>query len=140
MIWVCYGFQIKFQTNRGELTESENFIVRRHSYDTYEILKNIKGFEAISKWASQHNECIDGSGYPYRDNAKDLSIEARIIAVAEVFQALTQKRPYRDKFHPKDIISILKNKMQDGKLDKDVVLMVENNLAACLKLSSYLDK
>ena len=124
----------------GELTESENFIVRRHSYDTYEILKNIKGFEDISKWAAQHHERVDGSGYPYRSNAKDLSIEARIIAVADVFQALTQKRPYRDKFSPKDIMSILKNQMQEGKLDKDVVLMVENNLTACWKLANYLDK
>ena len=122
----------------GELNESENFIVRRHSYDTYEILKNIKGFEDISKWAAQHHERIDGSGYPYRNHAKDLSIEARIIAVADVFQALTQKRPYRDKFAQKDIMSILKSQMQEGKLDKEVVLMVENNLTACWKSANYL--
>jgi len=120
----------------GGLTESENFIVRRHSYDTYEILKNIKGFEDIAKWAAQHHECIDGSGYPFRSHAKDLSIEARIIAVADMFQTLTQKRPYRDKFPPKDIMSILKNQMQEGKLDKDVVLMVEKNLTACWKLAN----
>jgi HD-GYP domain-containing protein (c-di-GMP phosphodiesterase class II) len=120
----------------GELTESENFIVRRHSYDTYEILKNIKGFEDISKWAAQHHERIDGSGFPYRSHAKDLPIEARIIAVADVFQALAQKRPYRDKFPPNDIMRILKNQMQEGKLDKDVVLMVENNLTACWKLAN----
>jgi HD-GYP domain-containing protein (c-di-GMP phosphodiesterase class II) len=124
----------------GKLTESENFIVQRHSYDTYEILKNIKGFEAISKWAAQHHERVDGSGYPYRSNAKDLSIEANIIAVADVFQALTQKRPYRDKFPPKDIMSILKNQMQEGKLDKDVVSMVENNLTACWKSANHLYK
>jgi len=49
---------------------------------------------------------------------------------------LTQKRPYRDKFPPKDIMSILKNQMQEGKLDKDVVLMVEKNLTACWKLAN----
>jgi len=128
----------KILDKQGELNESENFIVRRHSYDTYEILKNIKGFEDISKWAAQHHERIDGSGYPYRSNAKDLSIEARIIAVADVFQALTQKRPYRDKFAQKDIMSILKSQTQEGKLDKEVVLMVENNLTACWKLANYL--
>jgi HD-GYP domain-containing protein (c-di-GMP phosphodiesterase class II) len=130
----------KILDNPGELNESENFIVRRHSYDTYEILKNIKGLEDISKWAAQHHERIDGSGYPYRSNGEDLSIEARIIAVADIFQALSQKRPYRDKFPPKDIMSILKNQMQEGKLDKDVVLMVENNLAACCKLANYSEK
>ena len=69
-------------------------------------------------------------------NAKDLSIEARIIAVADVFQALTQQRPYRDNFSPKDVMSILK----ESKLDNDVVLMVENNLTACWKLANCLDK
>lgn len=122
-----------------ELTESENFIVRWHSYDTFEILKNIKGFEDISKWAAQHHERIDVNGYPYRSNANDLSIEARIIAVADVFQTLTQKRPYRDKFSPKDIMSILKNEMQEGKLASDVVLMVENNLTACWKSANHLE-
>ncbi len=130
----------KILEKTGKLTESENFIAQRHSYDTYEILKNIKGFEDISKWAAQHHERVDGSGYPYRSNAKDLSIEARIIAVADVFQALTQKRPYRDKFPPKDIMSILKSQMQEGKLDKDVVLMIENNFTACWELANYLEK
>jgi len=120
----------------GKLNEAENFIVRRHSFDTYEILKKIKGFEDIAMWAAQHHECIDGSGYPFRNTAEDLSIEAKIIAVADMFQTLTQKRAYRDKFHSKDIMSLLKNHMQEGKLDKDVVLMVENNLAACWKIAN----
>jgi HD-GYP domain-containing protein (c-di-GMP phosphodiesterase class II) len=129
----------KILDKQGVLTESESFIVRRHSYDTYEILKNIKGFEDISKWAAQHHERIDGSGYPYRSNAKDLSLEARIIAVADVFQALTQTRPYRDKFASKDIIPLMQNQIQEGKLDKDVVLLVENNLTRCLKLANCLN-
>jgi HD-GYP domain-containing protein (c-di-GMP phosphodiesterase class II) len=45
----------------GKLVEVENFIVRRHSYNTYEILKRIKGFEDISMWAAQHHERSDGS-------------------------------------------------------------------------------
>ena len=124
----------------GELTQSESLIVQRHSFETYDILKNIKGFEDISKWAAQHHERIDGSGYPYRINAQNLSIEAKIIAVADVFQALTQKRPYRDKFPPEDISSILKKQMNESKLDKDVVLMVENNLTECWKSANSLDR
>ena len=120
----------------GKLNEAENFIVRRHSFDTYEILKKIKGFEDIAMWAAQHHERIDGSGYPFRNTAEDLSIEAKIIAVADMFQTLTQKRPYRDKFHPKEIMSLLKNQMQEGKLDKDVVSMVEKNLPACWKIAT----
>lgn len=123
----------------GPLTEAEYRIVKRHSYDTNEILKKIQGFEEVAKWASQHHERVDGSGYPYRNQADDLPIEARIIAVADVFQALTQKRPYRDKFLPEAIMPILKNQVQEHKLDKDVVLMVENNFAVCWNLANSLD-
>jgi hypothetical protein len=77
-----------------------------------------------------------GGGYPFCNIAKDLSIEARIIDVADMYQALTQKRSYRDKFHPKDVMSLLKNQMQEGEFDKDVVLMVEKNLAACCKIAN----
>lgn len=118
---------------KGELTQSEYFTVQRHSFDTYDILRNIKGFEDISTWAAQHHERVDGCGYPYHSNAQELSIEARIIAVADVFQALTQKRPYRDKCSPEDTMSILKKQMYEGALDKDAVLMVEKNLAECWK-------
>ena len=120
----------------GQLTQTEYLIVQRHSYDTYDILKNIKGFEEIAKWAAQHHERVDGSGYPYRSNAQNLSIEAKIIAVADVFQALTQKRPYRDKFPPQGIMSILKNQMHEGKLGKDVVLMIDKNLTECWQLAN----
>ena len=117
----------------GELTQSEYFIVQRHSFDSYDILKNITGFEDIATWAAQHHECVDGSGYPYHNNDQSLSIEARIIAVADVFQALTQSRPYRDKFSPQNIMLELNKQSHAGKLDKEVVLMVENNFTECLK-------
>ena len=124
----------------GKLTQSEYFIVQRHSFDSYDILKKITGFEDIAMWAAQHHERVDGSGYPYCNSAQDLSIEARIIAVTDVFQALTQKRPYRDKFSPQNIMSELNKQSHAGKLGKEVVLMVENNFIACLKSAELLDE
>ncbi|MCF6249713.1 MAG: HD domain-containing protein [Methylococcaceae bacterium] len=113
------------------LTESELLVMQRHSYDTYDIIKDIKGFEEISVWASQHHERNDGSGYPYRCSKEDLSLEARIIALADVFQSLAQNRPHREKLKPEEILSMLKKQGNKGKLDKDVILMVEKNLAGC---------
>lgn len=115
----------------GNFTESEFLIMKRHSYDTYDIIKDIQGFEEISIWALQHHERVDGSGYPCRCSNDSLSQEAKIIALADVFQGLAQNRPHRDKFLPEDIMVILKRQMHEGKLDKDVVLMVENNLIGC---------
>jgi len=116
-----------------KLNESEYHIIQRHSFDSYNILKNITGFEDIAKWAAQHHERIDGSGYPYHYSNGELSIEARIIAVADVFQALTQKRPYRDKFSPQNIMPELNKQADTGRLDQQVVLMLENNFSECMK-------
>jgi len=123
----------------GKLTESEYCIVQRHSFDSYNILKNISGFEDIANWAAQHHERIDGSGYPYRNNECGLSIEAKIIAVADVLQALTQNRPYRKKFSPQNIVLELNKLAYAGKLDKEVVLMVKDNFSGCLGSAQSFD-
>lgn len=112
----------------GKLTEAEGIIMRRHSFDTYNILKNITGLERVTLWAAQHHERVDGSGYPYHTHKEDLSLEARIIEVADVFQALAQRRPYRDSLPPEQILGILKELVAGGKLDGKVVDVVEAHL------------
>ena len=113
------------------LTTEEKFILSRHSFDTYNILCNINGLERVALWASQHHERVNGSGYPYRFSLESLSIEARIIAVADVFQAMAQRRPYREALELKDIMFILKQQVDDGRLDPDVVACVAQNLQDC---------
>lgn len=115
----------------GPLTAAENRSMRRHSFDTYSILKNIKGMETIALWAAEHHERVNGSGYPYQLGAGELSLEARIIAVADVFQALAQKRPYRDSLKPDEILPILLGQVANGSLDGKVVALVEENLQDC---------
>jgi HD-GYP domain-containing protein (c-di-GMP phosphodiesterase class II) len=115
----------------GKLTQAESVSMRRHSFDTFGILKNIKGMEEIALWAGQHHERVNGSGYPYQLGKGDISREARIIAVADVFQALAQKRPYRDSLQPAEILSILKEQVNEGKLDSEIVAKVEANLQEC---------
>jgi HD-GYP domain-containing protein (c-di-GMP phosphodiesterase class II) len=119
----------------GKLTREEYLAVQRHSFDTYDIIKNIKGFEEIAQWASQHHERVDGSGYPYGYTEKKLSLEARIVAVADVFQALAQNRPYRNALTPDEILPILRKEVSDGKLDKNVVAMIEKDILTCWKIA-----
>lgn len=123
----------------GKLSKEEYLAIQRHSFDTYNIIKDIKGLEEIAQWASYHHERLDGSGYPYRYNDENLSLEARIIAIADVFQALAQTRPYREALRPKAILNILKDEVIAGKLDKTVVEMIENNLFDCWKVAILLD-
>jgi len=112
----------------GKLTPEEYKTIQRHAIDTHMILKKIKGFETISQWASEHHERVDATGYPDCKGKKELAIEARIIAVADVFQALAQNRPYRESLSPEKILSILQAQALDGHLDKNIVLLVEENL------------
>ncbi len=106
-------------------------IIQRHSFDTFNILKRIKGFEEIALWAGQHHERVSGEGYPYRTKETHLSLEARILAVADVFQALAQDRPYREALAPETILGILKEEAAAHKLDTEVVAMVEAHLLPC---------
>ena len=127
----------------GKLTPEEYAHIQRHSFDTYIILKGIHGLEKITKWAAQHHERIDGSGYPYHSDHEGISLEARIVAVADVFQALAQKRPYREPMSTGDIMDVLNKMVDDGKLDGNVVQCVANNLQNCwesaLGLNSQLE-
>ena len=112
----------------GGLSEAEYCVMHRHSFDTYDILKNIKGMERVATWAAQHHERVDGSGYPYMSGNHEISIEARILAVADVFQALAQRRPYREALPPEQILRILQLEADNGKLDRAVVEAVERDL------------
>lgn len=117
------------------LNEEESSQILRHSFDTYNILKNIKGLEKIAAWAAQHHERVDGSGYPYHLNKNTISLEARIVSVADVFQALAQKRPYRDALSPEMIMEILNDQVNAGKLDREVVMCVDRHLHDCWRVA-----
>jgi HD-GYP domain-containing protein (c-di-GMP phosphodiesterase class II) len=117
--------------NPGKLSVEETAQMHRHSFDTYTIIKNIHGLEEISLWAAQHHERVDGTGYPYHLGEGGVSLEARIVAVADVFQALAQERPYRGALPPNEIVKILNGMVEDGKLDSTVVMHVDQNLAIC---------
>jgi len=105
----------------GPLTPVEFAQVQRHSFDAYEILKKVKGLEEVALWAAQHHERLDGSGYPYCAGPGALSIEARIIAIADIFQALAADRPYRKAMPLSEIIGVLRAQAAGGKIDASVV-------------------
>jgi putative nucleotidyltransferase with HDIG domain len=80
----------------GTLTNYEWEVIKRHPYYTFEILRRIPGFEELSEVAGAHHEKLDGSGYYAHLSAEQLTLEMRILTVADIFDALAAKRPYRD--------------------------------------------
>ena len=115
----------------GPLNSEETAVMRHHSFDTYRILHQIEGLQDIASWAANHHETLLGDGYPFRHNASELPIEARIIVVADIFQALAQNRPYRAGMNPEQIRGQLHELAAQGKLDEHVVSLVDNNFPAC---------
>lgn len=79
----------------GKLSASDREIVELHPHYTQVILEKIPGFAEIAAIAGQHHEKLDGSGYPRRLREKDLSLDARALVVADVYDALTSQRAHR---------------------------------------------
>lgn len=119
---------------RGPLDSVERSIMDQHSYETYEILRHIKGLNEIAVWAAYHHEGLNRGGYPFHPSERNFSTEARIIAVADVFQALVQDRPYRKGLELSQVLRILNDMVEKGKLDPDIVAFAIKHSEICFKI------
>jgi putative nucleotidyltransferase with HDIG domain len=79
----------------GQLTDVEFSIIKSHPQAGHEILKNIEFPWPIADIVIQHHERLDGSGYPAGLKGEEIVIEAKILAVADVTEAMSSHRPYR---------------------------------------------
>lgn len=115
----------------GTLDVHERQIMNSHSFETFQILRKIDGFGEIALWAAYHHEEPEGTGYPFHVTEKDLSLEARILRVADIFQAMAQTRPYRQGMTSEEIKVFMLELAGKGKLDAQVVdVAIENMVAA----------
>lgn len=111
----------------ASLTPRERKIIRCHTFFTRRALEKISAFESIAAWSSNHHERIDGNGYPFHVEGRYLSLGSRIVAVSDVFTAITEDRPYRagmDKPRAQETITAMVAKRA---LDPDVTEMLMNN-------------
>ncbi|RJX32843.1 MAG: HD domain-containing protein [Oxalobacter sp.] len=116
----------------GQLDESERRIINAHSFETFQILRNIKGFEEITPWAAHHHEEPDGSGYPFHLRNTELPLEARILRVADIFQAMVQDRPYRKGMSPEDVTDFLNGLVAKGRVEAEIVEACTCNISAAM--------
>ena len=92
----------------GKLTADEFAAVREHPYQTYEILRRVPAFADFSYDAAAHHERLNGKGYWQGLTSDQLSLPARILAVADVFDALRAKRPDRDALPLEKVFSMMR--------------------------------
>ena len=114
----------------GKLEEDEMLLMKGHTYYTLQILDSVGGFEDVRYWAAFHHERIDGRGYPFRLKGDDLSLGARIMAVADVFTAVAEDRPYRPGMSPERCLGVLNDMVASRALDGDVVAKLAQNFDA----------
>ena len=103
----------------GKLTEEEYAQIKQHPVLGGKILKSISSFHDILPFVEAHHERFDGFGYPYGLSGCDIPEEARIIGVADAFDAMTSKRTYRDNLSLPEAIAELKrgkNTQFDGEI------------------------
>jgi HD-GYP domain-containing protein (c-di-GMP phosphodiesterase class II) len=109
----------------GSLTPQERDVIRSHVFHSYKFLDEIPWpvyLRKIPKIAFAHHEMMDGSGYPNKIKSEDIPIEAQILAVSDVFDALiANDRPYKKKISIEDSLNILRKDAEAGKLNKDLV-------------------
>jgi HD-GYP domain-containing protein (c-di-GMP phosphodiesterase class II) len=106
---------------RGTLTAVERERVRLHPYLTERILSASPRLAPLGALAAQHHERLDGSGYPRGLTASTLSRPARLLAAADVYQAMTEPRPYREARTPAEAAKELRAQARQGTLDADAV-------------------
>lgn len=120
----------------GPLTREERAYVMRHSYDTGQILKMIFPDQPIADWAAMHHENLLGTGYPFRSQAMEIPREARLIAVADIFQALSQERPYRGHMVKAEVMARMDDMCAQGRIDADMVALLHAQLDICYALAT----
>jgi len=110
------------------LSAEDWFVMKRHPYVTWRVLGSIPELEAINSWASCHHERLNGEGYPFHYRGEELSYECRILAVADVFTALTEDRPYRPALSLHNAMSILQGMADNSVLDPDIARFLSHHL------------
>lgn len=102
------GTPIGLLLRSGTLNAEERELIHDHVIQTQEVIKGIPGFENIQLWSSENHERMNGKGYPGQKKGYEISVGGRILALADVFDALTHHRPYRTHAHePMDALPVI---------------------------------
>jgi HD-GYP domain-containing protein (c-di-GMP phosphodiesterase class II) len=120
----------------GPLDSDESKIMKSHAIKGKEMiddlvenfgLNNIEHIDLLRNIAGYHHEAVNGTGYPEGKTGSNIPLEARIVAVADVFDALTSVRPYKNAWSNEQAIEALK-KLSGEKLDRECVEALLNNM------------
>ena len=140
--WTCDNQKLPILTDneiynltisRGTLTNEEREIINKHAIVTHKMLSQLpfpKHLRNVARFAAAHHEKINGTGYPFGLKEEEISLQSRILAIADIFEALTAfDRPYRKGKTLSEAIKIMSFMVKDGHIDKDLFnLFIEEKI------------
>lgn len=115
---MAVGNEILEKTDK--LTDDEFSKMKNHAGYTYLILSEVNDFEEIRDWAAFHHEKLNGKGYPFGKTAAELNEPERIMACIDIYQALTEDRPYKKGLSHEKTCEMLDDMAQKGFVDSDI--------------------
>jgi HD-GYP domain-containing protein (c-di-GMP phosphodiesterase class II) len=107
--------------------------IKKHTYFTRLALDKIPGFEDISNWAANHHEKLNGKGYPESLTAEALDFESRLMGVVDIYQALTEERPYRRGLSHKETMKTIHSMANGDFIDDQIARDVDNVIGDGIK-------
>lgn len=112
------GIPAEILSKPSRLSDAEMDLVRQHPQIGYDIIKHVDFPWPVARIVREHHERMDGSGYPQHLHGNDICLEARIVAVADVIEAITSHRPYRPAHSVAEALTAI---TEPGKFDSRVV-------------------
>ena len=112
----------------SKLTSAEYKNIKNHAYASYQILSKVNGLETITHWAALHHEKLNGNGYPFGKTADQLDFNDRLMACLDIYQALREKRPYKEPMTHEKALEILRDMANKGFIDSNIVEDIDKTL------------
>lgn len=113
----------------GKLTDDEFKTIKNHAWWTKELLREISGFKELCAWASNHHEKLDGTGYPSGLTANNLDFLSRLLTCVDIYQAVTEERPYHRQRTHEEGMAILNSLVAAGKVDSAIAAAIDIAMA-----------
>jgi len=113
----------------GFLDDDEYQIIINHVRFTHDWLCGIPDFETIKNWAANHHEKLNGSGYPFRKKGEELDFNSRLIACLDIYQAISEERPYHSTRSHAETIPILYSMAAKNLIDEKIIKDIDDVMA-----------
>ena len=130
--WLAPDEVEALQIRKGTLSPAERDVIESHVRMTRKMLNEIaftKDFRRVAEISGSHHEYVNGTGYPNKHKGNEVPIEARLLTIVDIYDALTAIRPYKTAMPEDKAVGILDLMVNDGQLDGDILALFKQYLS-----------